>query len=117
MRHIHRFVSGNQERHSVAPALHGQRIGEGHVAHAGHRAHSLADLPQVFEELSRLGESGSRDRDARGDDVAAVETGVHLLEPIEAADQQSRAAEQHEGQRHFAHDQRTPKPRASASTG
>ena len=45
---------------------------------------------------------GARQIGAEGEHVVRVETGIHALQMIEAAHQQSRAAEQHQSERDFA---------------
>ena len=84
-------------------------------ADAGQRAQARQQLIEKREARGILRVARVRQRQLERERLLGFETGIDRLQADKAPDQQTRAGEQHDGQRQFDDDQRAAKARAAAA--
>ena len=110
-------AAGNAERHPESPPLQRQRGGHRRLLDAGHGAHHLDGLIHIVVQALAVDVTPHHQWKRHRHDVCRIETGIDAGQAVEAANEQSCTAQQHERQRHLRDDQRVAQGLAPAAAG
>lgn len=100
------------------PATADGEIGGGsYGADSGKSREAFSEAVKKFHALRRLREGFLRKRNIGDKKFGGLETGLDILEALEAAEKQSRADEENESERDFDDNERAAKLRLASATG
>lgn len=101
-----RGTAGDRENLPPIAAPERERGGGRGGAYAGQRAHAREERVEEHPGPRHARVLALGERDGHGEQMLRVEAGLHPRDLHQAADEEPRAHEQHDGQRHLCRDQR-----------